>query len=73
MEVAADDNLWIHLKFGFVGSLNDLNIWAHSMMKLSFTNRTLCDKNFDYIIFGLTFTTQYYLIKAIYPESQAMC
>ena len=44
MEAAADYNLWIwHLQFGFAGSLNDLNIWANSVLKSSFTNGSFCN------------------------------
>ncbi len=64
-----DYNLWMwQLLFGFAGSLNDLNIWANSLLKLSFTNGMFCNTDFNYVIFGLTFTMLYYLIDGIYPE-----
>ncbi len=38
------------------------------MLKSSFTNGTFCNNDFNYVIFGLTFTMLYYLVDGMYPE-----
>ena len=69
LEAACDYNLWIwHMQFGFAGSLNDLNIWANSVLKSSFTTGKFCENDFIYEIAGQSFALLFYLVDGIYPE-----
>ena len=67
LEAVADYDLWIwHSAFGFLGSLNDLNIWDRSSLFQSMLDRIHSSIDFQFKINGKTFNQLYYLVDGIY-------
>ena len=70
LEAVADYTTWIwHAKFGFPGTLNDINIWDQSSLLREFLDGTFTDDiDFEFQIGEKTFDQLYFLVDGIYPD-----
>jgi hypothetical protein len=70
LEAVADYTTWIwHAKFGYPGTLNDINIWDQSVLLRSYldgTHSSLVD--FPFSINKQKYTKLWVLVDGIYPE-----
>jgi hypothetical protein len=69
VEAACDYNLWFwHCVFGYVGTMNDINIWDSSMLHQSLHDGTFESNDFVFEIGGQLFDKLWFLTDGIYPE-----
>jgi Plant transposon protein len=70
LEAVADYNTWIwHNRFGFAGTLNDINVWDQSSLLRKFLDGSFTDGlDFQFRIGNDTFGKLYVLVDGIYPE-----
>lgn len=70
LEAVADYSLWIwHARFGFPGTLNDINVWDQSSLLRTFLDGSFASTvDFPYRVAGKTFNKLWILVDGIYPE-----
>ena len=70
LEAVADFNLWFwHPSFGYLESLNDINIWDQSLLLKAFLDGTFTKRiDFEYEINGIAFDKLFFLVDGIYPN-----
>jgi Plant transposon protein len=70
LEAVADYNLWIwHTRFGFPGTLNDINVWDQSSLLRKILDGTFSAfVDFPFRIANKTFNKVWIMVDGIYPE-----
>ena len=70
LEAVADHNMWIwHTRFGFPGTLNDINIWDQSSLLKKLLDGTFTAfVDFQFTISNKIFTKLWIMVDGIYPE-----
>jgi hypothetical protein len=69
VEAGCDYNLWFwHCVFGYVGTMNDINIWDSSKLHKSLHDGSFELNDFSYIVGGETFNRLWFFTDGIYPE-----
>lgn len=70
LEAVADYRLWLwYARFGFPGTLNDINIWDQSKLLKQFLDGTFtADIDFPFFINNEEFYQVWLLVDGIYPE-----
>jgi Plant transposon protein len=70
LEAVADYSLWIwHTRFGFPGTLNDINVWDQSSLLRMFLDGTFTGGvDFPFRIANRTFNKVWIMVDGIYPE-----
>ena len=69
VEAGCDYQLWFwHCVFGYVGTMNDINIWDSSMLHKALHDGTFEKNDFPFVIGGETFNKLWFLTDGIYPE-----
>jgi hypothetical protein len=69
VEAGCDYQLWFwHCVFGYVGSMNDINIWDSSMLHKSLSDGSFEANDFTFEIGGKQFNKLWFLVDGIYPE-----
>jgi Plant transposon protein len=69
LEAMADYNCWFwHSKFGYPGTLNDINIWDQSELLRSFIDGTVGLIDFPFRLAGKEFNQLWVFVDGIYPE-----
>ncbi len=69
VEAGCDYNLWFwHCVFGYVGTMNDINIWDSSKLHMALHNGSFEPNDFPFVIGGESFNKLWFLTDGIYPE-----
>jgi hypothetical protein len=69
IEAGCDYQLWFwHCVFGYVGTMNDINIWDSSKLHKSLHDGSFEKNDFPFEIGGKTFHKLWFLTDSIYPE-----
>jgi hypothetical protein len=69
IEAGCDYHLWFwHCVFGYVGSMNDINIWDCSKLHESLQDGSFELNDFGFDIAGQQFSKLWFLVDGIYPE-----
>ncbi len=69
VEAGCDYNLWFwHCVFGYVGTMNDINIWDSNKLHKSLHDGSFELNDFSYVVGGETFDQLRFLTDGIYPE-----
>jgi hypothetical protein len=69
LESIVDYNLWFwHASFGFLGTMNDINIWERSSLLESMLNGKQEEIDHEFTRDGKQYNKLFYLVDGIYPS-----